>query len=153
MLSEGVLFHDSGLVFFVMLAMTAFAIYAEKRWKWAATLSSVGICVFGALFLVSLKILPTDSAAYDVIFDYFVLLPIPMILVNANIKRIVRDSGRSFILMNVACAGACLGGIAVGLIFKKMHLSDRILPAMWQWRLVYVLAVWQIRRQWRRHLM
>lgn len=119
MLTDGVLFSDSALVFFAMLAMTAFAIFAEKKWKWAGTLSSVGICVFGALLLVSAKILPTASAAYDVIFDYFVLLPIPMILVNANIKRIIRDSGRSFILMNVACVGACLGGIAIGLIFKN----------------------------------
>ncbi len=119
MLADGVLINDSALVFFAILALTVFAVYAEKRWKWAGTLSALGICVFGALILVSLKILPTVSPAYDIIYDYFVLLPIPMILINANIKRIVRDSGRSFILMNIACVGACLGGIAVGLIFRN----------------------------------
>lgn len=119
MLTNGVLFSDSALVFFTMIALTAFAIWAEKKWKWAGLLSALGICVFGALILVSLKILPTTSPAYDAIFNYFVLLPIPMILINANLKRIVRDSGRSFILMNVACVGACLGGIAVGFIFRN----------------------------------
>lgn len=62
---------------------------------------------------------PTASGAYDVVFDYIMPLAIPMVLLEANIKRIIRESGHAFILMNVACLGAVVGGIAVGFLFRN----------------------------------
>ena len=52
-------------------------------------------------------------------FDYIMPLAIPMVLLEANIKRIIRESGHAFILMNVACLGAVVGGIAVGFLFRN----------------------------------
>lgn len=51
MFSNGVLISNDILIFAVIVALTAFALFAERKWKWAATLSSLGICVFGALLL------------------------------------------------------------------------------------------------------
>lgn len=116
---NGVLINDTVLVFAFVIGITAFGMFAEKKWKWAGILSGMGVSIFTALFLVTFRILPTASPAYDVVFDYVMPVAIPMVLVQANAERIIKESGRSFILMNVACIGALLGGIAIGFIFQN----------------------------------
>ncbi len=116
---DGVLITDTLFVFAAIVGITVFGMFAEKKWKWAGILSGMGVSIFAAIFLVTAHVLPTANPAYDFIFDYVMPVGIPMVLLEANIKKIVKESGRSFILMNVACIGACLGGIAVGLIFKN----------------------------------
>lgn len=119
MFSNGVLISNDILIFAVIVALTAFALFAERKWKWAATLSSLGICVFGALLLQSVYVLPTSSGAYDVVFSYVTPLAIPMVLLGANIKRIVKETGRTFLLFHIACIGAVIGSIVAGLLFKN----------------------------------
>lgn len=116
---NGVLINDTLLIFAVIIGVTAFGMYAEKKWRWAGILSGMGVSIFTAVALVTCHVLPTASGAYDVVFDYIMPLAIPMVLLEANMKRIVKESGHAFILMNVACAGAVIGGIAVGFIFKN----------------------------------
>ena len=116
---SGALITDTALVFAAIVGLTAFGMFAEKKWRWASLLSGMGVSIFAALFLVTCKVLPTASDAYNIVYDYVMPLAIPMILVQANAKRIVKESGRSFILMNVACIGATIGGIVVGFVFKN----------------------------------
>lgn len=116
---DGVLLQNTVMIFAVIIGITAFGMYAEKKWRWAGILSGMGVSIFLALGLVTCHVLPTSSAAYDVVFDYIMPLAIPMVLVEANIKRIVKESGRAFLLMNVACIGAVIGGIVVGFIFRN----------------------------------
>lgn len=115
----GVLIQDTLLVFAVILGITGFGMYAEKKWKWAGLLSGMGVSIFIAIILVTIHVLPTTSQAYDVVYDYVMPLAVPMVLVEANAKRIIKETGRSFLLMNIACAGAVIGGIVVGFIFRN----------------------------------
>jgi len=116
---NGALINDTVLIFAVILGITAFGMFAEKKWRWAGMLSGMGVSIFLALLLTSLHILPTASPACDVVFDYIMPLGIPLVLIQANAKRIVKESGRAFLLMNIACVGALVGGILVGLIFQN----------------------------------
>lgn len=116
---KGALINDTVLIFAVILGITAFGMFAEKKWRWAGMLSGMGVSIFLALLFTSFHILPTASPAYDVVFDYIMPLGIPMVLIQANAKRIVKESGRAFFLMNIACIGAFVGGILVGLIFQN----------------------------------
>ena len=116
---DGVLINDTLLIFAIIIGVTAFGMYAERRWRWAGILSGMGVSIFTAVALVTCHVLPTASGAYDVVFDYIMPLAIPMVLLEANIKRIIRESGHAFILMNVACLGAVVGGIAVGFLFRN----------------------------------
>lgn len=116
---NGVLINDTILVFGAIIAITAFGMYAETKWRWAGLLSGMGVSIFIAVFAVTLHILPTANVAYDVVFDYVMPLAVPMVLVQANAKRIVKESGKAFMLMNVACAGAVTGGIVMGFVLKN----------------------------------
>ena len=116
---DGVLINDTLLIFAIIIGVTAFGMYAERRWRWAGILSGMGVSIFTAVALVTCHVLPNACGAYDVVFDYIMPLAIPMVLLEANIKRIIRESGHAFILMNVACLGAVVGGIAVGFLFRN----------------------------------
>lgn len=116
---NGVLINDTILVFGAIIAITAFGMYAETKWRWAGLLSGMGVSIFIAVFAVTFHILPTASAAYDVVFDYVMPLAVPMVLVQANAKRIVKESGRAFLLMNVACVGAVIGGVVMGFVLRN----------------------------------
>lgn len=107
------------LVFTILIVLTTFALYAERMWKWASFFSSLGICTLGAVLLTTCKILPTASAAYDVVYDYVMPLAIPMLLLNSNIKRIIKESGRMLIFFHVSCAAAVIGSLAAGFIFRN----------------------------------
>lgn len=115
---SGAIINDTALVFAAVVALTAFGMYAEKKWRWASLISGMGVSIFAAVFLVTCNVLPTSSDAYNVVYDFVMPLAIPMILIQANAKRIVKESGRSFILMNIACIGATIGGIVVGFVFQ-----------------------------------
>lgn len=116
---DGILINDTILVLGAIIAITAFGMYAETKWKWAGLLSGMGVSIFIAVFAVTFHILPTSNAAYDIVFDYVMPLAVPMVLVQANAKRIVKESGRAFLLMNIACVGAVIGGIAMGFVLKN----------------------------------
>lgn len=116
---NGVLINDTILVFGAIIAITAFGMYAETKWRWAGLLSGMGVSIFIAVFAVTFHILPTANAAYDVVFDYVMPLAVPMVLVQANAKRIVKESGRAFLLMNVACVGAVIGGVVMGFVLRN----------------------------------
>ncbi|MBQ2412698.1 MAG: DUF819 family protein, partial [Anaerotignum sp.] len=73
----------------------AFSIYAEQTWKWAARLSGVIVALLGALVLTNLGIIPTHSVFFDdIIWGYVIPMAIPLLLLNCDIRKIGRESGR-----------------------------------------------------------
>ena len=77
---DGVLINDTLLIFAIIIGVTAFGMYAEKKWRWAGILSGMGVSIFTAVALVTCHVLPTASGAYDVVYDYIMPLAIPMVL-------------------------------------------------------------------------
>ncbi len=125
MLENGVLITNDVLIFAVVAGIAFFGMYAQKHFKWAKSLSSMGVSILTALLVVSLHIIPTESSSYNLIMGNLMPVAIPMILIKANAKRIVKDTGRAFILMNIACVGATIGGILVGFVFGKLGVFSQ----------------------------
>lgn len=89
------------MTWMVVILVASFAIFAEQKWKWAARVSSAVVCIFGTVILANLKILPTTSSTYDVINNYILPLSIPLLLFKSDIKKIYKESGKSFVLFHV----------------------------------------------------
>ena len=104
----------------VVILVASFAIFAEQKWKWAARVSSAVVCIFGTVILANLKILPTTSSTYDVINNYILPLSIPLLLFKSDIKKIYKESGKSFVLFHVASLGTFIGAIIAGFIFRDV---------------------------------
>ncbi|MEB3341836.1 DUF819 family protein [Okeania sp.] len=62
-------------------------------------------------FLSNLKIIPIDALAYNVVWSFLVSFSIPLLLFQANILQIIRESGRVLIAYFLGALGTVLGTI------------------------------------------
>ena len=108
--------HDWAL-WAVLLSTAAFGLWAEKT-RWGARLSGAVIAIGTTFVLSNLGVIPASAPAYDVVWTYLVPLAIPLLLLNANIKRVLLESGPTLIAF---CAGAV--GTVLG-TFVAFHAVD-----------------------------
>jgi uncharacterized membrane protein len=101
---------DDTLALWTFLVFWAAAsIWLEQRYKWAATLTGCMIALLGAMLLANLGVVPLDAPVYDSVWSYVIPLAVPLLLFDADIRRIWKESGRTFISFHFAAAGTVLG--------------------------------------------
>lgn len=110
--------ENTWALFAVMTVIAAGSIYLEQRYKWASRLTGCVIALIGAMLLSNLRIIPLDAPAYDVVWAYVVPLAIPLLLFNANIKKIWKESGRQLIIYMISGLGTIVGGFVA---FYALH--------------------------------
>lgn len=101
----------------------AFSIYLEQKYKWAAKISGAIIALIGALVLANLNIIPTDSPVYDAVWGYVVPLAIPLLLLQCNIKKIWKESGRILIIFLISSVGTVAGAI-IGFALLSKYIPN-----------------------------
>lgn len=100
----------------VIIGWAAMSIYLEQKYRWASKVSGAIIALLGALVLANLGVIPTDSPVYDIIWGYVVLLAVPIMLFKADLRKIWRESGRTFIAFHIATIGTIVG-TTLGILF------------------------------------
>jgi uncharacterized membrane protein len=96
----------------VLIAIAAFGFWCEK-YPWGRKYSGVMLLITLAIVLANLRIIPTSAPTYDVVWEYLVPIAIPLLLFQADINRIVRESGPTLIAFIIGSA-AVAGGAIVG---------------------------------------
>ncbi len=90
----------------------AFAIYAEQTWKWASKVSGAIIALLGALVLSNTGIIPTSAPWFDdIIWGYVIPLAIPLLLLQCDIRKIWKESGRLLIIYLIGAAATTASAI------------------------------------------
>jgi uncharacterized membrane protein len=95
----------------------AISIWLEQKYKWAATLTGCMIALLGAMALSNAGVVPLEAPAYDIVWEYVVPLAVPLLLFDADVRRIWRESGRTFVSFHFAVAGTILGTFIATLLF------------------------------------
>lgn len=108
---------DAWTLFAVMAAAAAGSLALERRYRWAARVTGPVLAIAAAIALATADVIPRSSPAYDVVSDWFVPIAIPLLLFRADVRRIFRESGRTFVAFNVAALGTVAGGLVAGLLF------------------------------------
>ncbi len=103
----------------VIIAYVFLSMYAERHYKWAKVVGSALICLFGGMLLSSVGLVPSVSAAYDPIWAYVTPISIPLLLFNADLKRIGRESGKLLFMFFFACFGTMAGAFVASAIFRN----------------------------------
>ncbi len=113
--------HADWAIWTLLLAAAAFGLWAERT-RWGARLSGC-LVTMGVTFLLSnLRILPaTGAAPYDVTWSYLVPLAIPLLLLRADIRRILREAGPTLGAFLLGGVGTVLGTI---LAFRLVPLGE-----------------------------
>lgn len=80
------------LLWAVLFGLSWFAFWSEK-FPFGRKITGVSTVLIGGTILSNLRIIPFSAPTYDVVFDFFVPLAIPLLLFQADIGKIVRESG------------------------------------------------------------
>ncbi len=96
----------------VLIALAGFGFWSE-RYPWGRKYSGVMLLITAAIVLANLRIIPTSAPAYDVVWDYLVPIAIPLLLFEADLKRIVRESGPTLIAFVIGSTSV-VAGVIVG---------------------------------------
>jgi uncharacterized membrane protein len=91
----------------MLIAMVAMGIWMETRPR-LAQFGAIGIILGGAL-LSGIGLLPRAADLYTLIVTYCVPLAIPLLLFNANLLKIWRESGRVFLAFVLAASSVLVG--------------------------------------------
>ncbi len=93
----------------VIAAGTALAIWLEQTYRWAAKLSAPVLALLIAMLLSNTHLVPAESPAYDFVGDWLVPLALPLLLFRANLREILKTGGRMFLVFHVSSLGTLIG--------------------------------------------
>lgn len=111
--------ESTWILWAVLASSAALAIFLEQRYSWASKVTGCILALTFTLILSNLKIIPTEAPVYDAVWGYVVPLAVPMLLFNADIKKIGRDSGRVLIIYLLSGIGTILGGFVAYFALKN----------------------------------
>lgn len=94
----------------ILFAVATFGLWAEKT-KWGAYLSGAIVSILGSFVLSNLSIIPLSAPAYDLVWSYLVPLAIPLLLFKANLRKIIKEAGPTFIAFGFGAIGTVIGTI------------------------------------------
>jgi uncharacterized membrane protein len=96
----------------ILIALAGLGFWCE-RYPWGRKYSGVMVLMAAAFVLANLRIIPTTAPAYDAVWNYLVPIAIPLLLFEADLKRIVRESGPTLIAFAIGSA-AVVAGVVIG---------------------------------------
>ena len=112
---------DNAWLMWMMVAfLGAFSLWAEQKTKWGAKVGMAIVAIFGTMLLVNIRVLPSSSPTYSAVSGYVLPLSIPLLLFQCDLKRIIKESGRLFLVFHIASLGTMVGAIVAGFIFKDL---------------------------------
>lgn len=109
---------DTWALLALMCGAVALAIWLEQRYLWASRLSGAIIALLIALAASNLGIIPVHCVLYDdIVWGYVVPLGIPLLLLQCNMRRIWKETGRLLAIFLIGAAGTVAGAfLAYGLL-------------------------------------
>jgi uncharacterized membrane protein len=110
---------DTWVLWALLFLFATISIFLEQRYKWAERLSGPVIGLILAILAVNFRIIPTSSGVYDAVWDYFIPLSVAMLLFRANIKSIIKDTGKMFLCFNISAVGTLLGVVIAFFLLKN----------------------------------
>ena len=110
---------DTWALLALMVASVALAIWLEQKYVWASKISGAIIALLIALAASNLAIIPTSCVLYDeIVWGYAVPMGIPLLLLQCNMKKIWKETGRMMVIFLIGAAGTVVGAF---LAYKLLH--------------------------------
>ena len=122
---------DHWVIWTSLVGIAALSLYLEQKYKVFQKITGAVIAMVAGMLLSNTGFLPTESASYDVIWDYVIPLVIPLLLIKMDIRRIIKETGRMFGAFHISALGTVLGSIvAIIFLHAKVPYLELITPAM-----------------------
>jgi uncharacterized membrane protein len=115
---ESLIASENNLAVAAVLFCIVLAGLMAERTDLGRKISAPLIALGGGMLLSNLRFLPFESPSYGFVVSFLVPIAIPLLLLNANLRRIFRETGPTLIAFLAGAVGTVLGAI-VG-----FHLID-----------------------------
>jgi len=102
---------DHWALWAVLLSAAAFGLWAERT-RWGARVSGAVISIAATFVLSNLGVIPASAPAYDAVWSFLVPLAIPLLLLTADLRRILREAGPTLAAFAVGAVGTVAGTAA-----------------------------------------
>lgn len=106
-----------------LAVIVAVSIWLEQKYKWASSLSAPVLAIIFALILANIHIIPVNAEVYDTAGTYCIPMATAMMLYQANVKTIFKNSGKMLICMNIGIIATFIAGL-VGFFLVKDTLTS-----------------------------
>jgi len=94
----------------VMCISVALSIWLEQKYNWASKVSGAIIALIFAMFLANIGVIPTSCPLYDdVVWGIVVPVGIPLLLLQCNLKKIWKETGRMLVIFLIGAVGTIVG--------------------------------------------
>ena len=94
----------------VMCIGVALSIHLEQKYQWASKVSGAIIALIMAMVLANLGVIPTNCTLYDdIVWGIVVPMAIPLLLLQCNLSRVWKDTGRMLVVFLIGALGTVVG--------------------------------------------
>ncbi len=115
---------DHGALWAVLLAAAAAGLWAERT-PWGSRLSGAVVAMLITAALSNLGLIPAAAPAYEAVWGYLVPLAIPLLLLRADLRRVLHETGPLLLGFLAGAAGTVLGVLAAAAL---VPLGERLGP-------------------------
>ncbi len=109
--------HQDFALWAVLIGIAAFGFWCE-RFPFGRKYSGVMLLITLAVVLSNLRIIPSAAPVYDVVWEYLVPIAIPLLLFQADLRRVFREAGATLVAFVIGSATVVAG------VFIAMSLVD-----------------------------
>lgn len=101
---------DTWTLMVILCAGVAFSIWLEQKYNWASKISGAIIALIIAMVLANVGVIPTSCPLYDdIVWGMVVPMGIPLLLLQCNIKKIWKETGRMLTIFLIGAVGTVVG--------------------------------------------
>jgi uncharacterized membrane protein len=97
-----------------------------ERGRFGSALSAAMVALGGGFILSNLRVIPFSAPAYGFVMAYLVPVAIPLLLYKADIRRIISESGPTFLAFMLGAAGTFIGAYLAFHVFSLGAEGEKI---------------------------
>ena len=106
----------------VMCLGVAFSIWLEQKYNWASKVSGAIIALILAMILANVGVIPTSCPLYDdVVWGVVVPVGIPLLLLQCNLNKIGKLTGKMLIVFLIGAVGTFVGALIAFFLLKGAY--------------------------------
>ncbi|XP_078438388.1 uncharacterized protein LOC144708821 isoform X2 [Wolffia australiana] len=119
---------DQWAMWTALFATGAFGIWSEQKTAAGKALSGALVSTLVGLAASSLGIISSQTPAYNVVLEYLLPLSIPLLLFNADLRRILRSTGTLLLAFLLGSVATVVGTVVAYLVVPMRSLG----PDSWK---------------------
>ena len=109
----------------IMCITVALSIWLEQTYEWASKVSGAIIALIIAMLAANIGIIPTNSVLYDdIVWGVIVPLGIPLLLLQCNLNKIGKLTGKMLIVFLMGAAGTTIGALIAFNVLKDAYVAN-----------------------------